>query len=259
MFQRRLQLLPGDIDAELDLAKVYVDTRQVDKAMDLIRKLRANPGASRWEITRVEALAYFAKGDFPSAERLMQDALKEDPHDLKRVSILAEFYRVTAYSALQEKNPNEANRRFTTALSYIDQELKLLSPTGQKAVGPTAIPDALLKKSEVQMMLKTFKPAVDTLTKVLELQPSNPTATLNRAIAEVQINQLQAAKDDFKALRKLLPRQGYVADFGLADIADRQKRPAEEIRFLKRYLDSAPEDIPDYQQVKQRLKKLESQ
>src|SRR5208283_5598264 len=100
-----------------------------------------------------EALAYYARNDFATAEKLMQDALKEDPHDENRVAILAEFYRVTAYTALRQanealrlknealrlkneamvqknealrlKNENEAARRFTNALSYINEELKL--------------------------------------------------------------------------------------------------------------------------------------
>ena len=272
LFERRLQLLPGDASAELDLAKVFVDAGRTDRAMELIRKLRANPAASKWEVSRVEALAYYAKNDFPTAEKLMQDALKEDPHDEKRVAILAEFYRVTAYTALREandalrqknqalseKNVSEANRRFKIALSYIDQELQLLTPVSQKSTGPNSIPETLLRKAEVQMMLKSFQPAIATLNQMLELQPGNQTALLNRAIAEIQLNQFQAAKDDYKALRKLMPRQSYVADYGLAEIAARQKHPAEEIRCLKRYLNSAPDDQPEYQQVKQRLKKLES-
>ncbi len=258
LFERRLQLLPGDVGAELDLAKVFVDSGQIDRAMELIRKLRANPAASKWEVSRVEALAYYARNDFPSAERLMQDALKEDPRDERRVAIMAEFYRVTAYTSLRQTNASEATRRFNLALSYIDQELQLLTPASTKLTGPNSIPDTLLKKAEVQMMLKSFQPAIATLNHILELQPGNATALLNRAIAEIQLNQFQAAKDDYKALRKLLPHQSYVSDYGLAEIAARQKHPAEEIRYLKRYLDAAPNDVPEYQQVKQQLRKLES-
>jgi tetratricopeptide (TPR) repeat protein len=273
LFERRLQLLPGDASAELNLAKVFVDSGLTDRAMELIRKLHANPTASKWEVARVEALAYYAKNDFPSAERLMQDALKEDPHDERRVGILAEFYRVTAYTALREanealrqknqalaeKSANEAVRRFKIALSYIDQELQLLKPASTKATGPNSVPDTLLKKAEVQMMLKSFEPAIATLTQIMDLQPGNATALLNRAIAEIQLNQMHAAKDDYKALRRLMPHQSYVVDYGLAEIAARQKNTAEEIRCLKRYLDSAPDELPEYQQVKLQLKKLESQ
>ncbi|MGP8199817.1 MAG: tetratricopeptide repeat protein [Limisphaerales bacterium] len=259
LFERRLELLPGDASAELDLAKVFVDSGQIDKAMEMIRKLRSNPAASKWEVARVEALAYYAKNDFSSAERLMQDALKEDPRDPKRIAILAEFYRVTAYAALREKNEKEANRRFTIALSYLEQELQILSQLSQKIVSPNTVPDTMMKKAEVQMMLKSFQAAIATLGQIMDLQQGNATAVLNRAIAEIQLGQFQAAKDDYKTLRKLLPNQTYVVDYGLAEIAARQKHPSEEIRSLKRYLSSAPDDAPEYQSARQRLRKLESQ
>ena len=182
LFERRLQLLPGDASAELDLAKVFVDSGQTDRAIELVRKLRANPAANKWEVSRVEALAYYARNDFPSAERLMQDALKEDPHDENRVAILAEFYRVTAYAALREandalrqkndalreKNASEATRRFNNALNYIDQELQLLTQSSQKSAGPNSVPDTMLKKAEVEMMLKSFEPAIATLNQIMD-------------------------------------------------------------------------------------------
>jgi len=90
------------------------------------------------------------------------------------------------------------------------------------------------------------------------LQPENQTALLNRAIAENQLHQFDAAIRDYNALRKVMRQQPYVVDFGLAEIAAEQKNPAQEIRYLKRYLDAAPDDSPEYQKVKQRLRKLES-
>jgi regulator of sirC expression with transglutaminase-like and TPR domain len=98
---------------------------------------------------------------------------------------------------------------------------------------------------------------VATLDQVIQLQPSNPTALLNRAIAEVQLKKTQAAKEDYTSLRNLLPQESYVADVGLADIAAGAKDRAEEIRCLRRYLKSAPNDTSEYTIVKQRLQKLE--
>jgi tetratricopeptide (TPR) repeat protein len=258
LFERRLQLLPGDVPAQLSVAKVFVDSGMPDKAIELVRKLRANPTASKWEVSRVEALAYYAKNDFATAERLMKDALKENPQDENRIAILAEFYRVTGYAALHQTNSIEASRRFTNSLLYLNQELKLPPAAGQNAASRRSVPDTLLKKAEVEMMLKSFPASIATLSQIMELQPNNATALLNRAIAEVQVNQFQAAREDYKALRKLMPRQLYVADYGLADIAARQKNTTEQIRCLKRYLDSAPDDLPEYQQVKKQLRKLES-
>ena len=95
--------------AELDLAKVYVDSGRTEQAFELIRKLHANPAASQWEVARVEALAYYAKNDFATAEKLMENAIKEDPHDVNRIAVLAEFYRVIAYTSLREKNVSRSH------------------------------------------------------------------------------------------------------------------------------------------------------
>jgi predicted Zn-dependent protease len=109
------------------------------------------------------------------------------------------------------------------------------------------------------MMLSSFQPAIVTLTQILQIQPGNPTAILNRAIAEMKLKQFQAAKDDYKALRKYLPEQPYAVDYGLADIASQEKDKPEEIRRLRRYLDAAPENSTEYAMAKKRLRQLESQ
>jgi tetratricopeptide (TPR) repeat protein len=272
LFERRLQLLPGDAAAELDLAKTFVDWGQPDKALQIVGKLRTNPSAKKWDVSRVEALAYLGKNDFPTAERILLAAFQEDPHDEGRISILADFYRVTAYAALrdaneaaqkknaalEQKDTEESRRRFNNSLAYLDQELKALTEASHNSSNPYGVPETLLKKAEVEMMLKTFKAAIATLDQIMELQPKDPTALLNRAIAEIQIDQYAAAKEDYKALRKLLPNQPYVVDYGLADVANRQKDASEETRCLKRYLETAPDDLPEYKQVKERLRKLES-
>lgn len=256
LFQRALDLLPDNPEAELDMAKVFVDMNLPDKAREFIRKLRANPKADQWEVTRIEALTYYAKDDYGSAEQLMREGLKGDPQNVRRVAVMAEFYRVTAYAAMK-KRPEEANRRFKNALNFLDQEVALLKNTEVKT-SDQAIPDALMNKAEVQMMLKDFPSSITTLNQVIDLQPENQTALLNRAIAENQLHQFQASKRDYNALRRLMRQQPWVIEYGLAQIALEEKNPADEIRHLKRYLDSAPDDTQEYQQVRQRLRKLES-
>ena len=134
-----------------------------------------------------------------------------------------------------------------------------MKESGKSATNPYGVPEILLRKAEVEMMLGAFPDAIKTLSEILELQPSNATALLNRAVAEMRVKQFQAAKDDYTALRKYVPQQPYAVDYGLAEIASLEKNKPEEIRRLRRYLDTAPDDIPEYNQVKQRLRKLESQ
>jgi tetratricopeptide (TPR) repeat protein len=258
LFERRLELLPGDAEAELAMAKTYVDAGQANKALELVHRLRNSSKINPWELTRVEGLAHLVNKEYSVAEKIFRDAVHAAPNDPNRVASLAEFYRVTAYDAQREHNEAEAVHRFNSALTNINLHLALLAAPTAPDTAAYDLPEALLKKAEVQMMLKSYAPAVATLDQIIQLQPSNPTALLNRAIAEVQLKRNQEAKDDYRSLRKLLPHQLYVVDYGLADIAASEKDSAEEKRCLRHYLKSAPDDTAEYNQVRKRLQKLEA-
>jgi tetratricopeptide (TPR) repeat protein len=286
LLQRRLQLLPDDPFAELSLAKTFVDWGVPDRAFAMISKLRANRTARPWDVTRVEALAYLGKKDFTMAEQLLTQAYKEAPTDDDHVKTLTEFYRVTGEDALRQSNQAarqaqlatlhtnaplaqknkalqaqfmaEAGLRLTNALIYIERDIKVLTDASHNSSNPYGVPEMLLKKAEVQVMLRDFKSAIATLSKVIEQEPKNSSALLNRAVAETQVDDFAAAQEDYKTLRRLEPKQTFVVDYGLADISNRQKRPDDEMRYLKRYLKTAPDDTLEYQQVKRRLSQLQN-
>ena len=110
----------------------------------------------------------------------------------------------------------------------------------------------------MEVMLGSLSPAVTTLNEILKMQPENTTALLNRAVAEVQLKQIKAAKADFKTFGQLMPQQRFVVDYHLADIASLENNIPEEIRCLKRYLRAAPEETAEYASVRKRLQTLES-
>jgi tetratricopeptide (TPR) repeat protein len=257
LFERRLQLLPGDGEAQLAMAKTYVDLRQPERALSLVRDLRLAGKIDPWQLTRVEALAYLSQRDYPSAVKLLQTAIQENPGDGTRLSTLAEIYRVEGYELLHARKGPQAAYYFQNALTNLDRHLQLLSSDNMSDAQTYARAEVLLKKAELQMMLRDFTGAVATLNQILQLQPSNSTALLNRSIAEVQLKQMETAKEDLKALRKLMPDQPYIADYGLADIATEEKNTADEIRYLRSYLKTAPDDNSEYLQVTHRLAKLE--
>ncbi|HEY3913466.1 MAG TPA: tetratricopeptide repeat protein [Verrucomicrobiae bacterium] len=255
LFQRRLELLPNDPDAELAMAKTYADLGKLAQAKELVDKLRADPKINKWDLERVEAMAYLAATNSPEAERLLVSAVKEDPSDPVRIDTLADFYRRAGYDANNRHKPEQANAYFAASLSNLDLDLKLVSA---RHVGDDAsFAPLLMRKAEVQMMLNSYSNAITTLSKIMEVQPDNATALLNRGVAEQRINQLNAAKDDYKALGKLLPQEPYVIDFHLAEIASLEKNTPDEIFHLKRYLKSAPDGTPDYANLSKRLQTLE--
>jgi tetratricopeptide (TPR) repeat protein len=258
-FQRRLQLLPGDPEAELAIAKTYVDLRRPAEALALVGRLRGASKISPWELARCEALAQMAAGDYSAAERILRDAIRADPSDENRVATLAQYFRMRGLEESGRHQEAEAARCFSNALVNTDLQLKLLASSSRDAISSSDVPETLLKKAELEMRLRSYSAAVATLGQVLELQPANYTALLNRAVAQVELKQFQAAKDDYKALRKLLPDHTYIVDFGLADLAAAEKDTAEEIKWLKRCVNSAPEDTTEFRRASQRLERLKGQ
>jgi tetratricopeptide (TPR) repeat protein len=106
-------------------------------------------------------------------------------------------------------------------------------------------------------MLQSYSNAAVTLEDLLQRQPDNYVALLNHAVAELHLKEFEKSKEDYIKLRKLQPRQAYVADLGLADIAAAQKNTAEEIGHLKRCVKSAPADSGAHQMALTRLAKLQ--
>jgi tetratricopeptide (TPR) repeat protein len=254
LFQRRLKFLPGDPEAELDMAKTYVDTRQPAKAMALINQLRGSAKINPWKLSRCEAMADISSGDYAAAEKVLRAAIKADPNDDNRIATLVEYYRFRGLEYLRARKESEAARYFANALTNIDLQIDLLASPNHDSLN---VPEALLRKAELEVMLHSYAAAVSTLGRLLELQPKNYTALLNRAVAEIQLKQFQAAKDDFRAMGALLPRQPYLVEFGLADVAAAETNKPDEITHLQRCIRSAPEESSEYQRATNRLAKLE--
>jgi tetratricopeptide (TPR) repeat protein len=258
-FERCLQMVPDNVAAQFDLARVAVDSGQGSKALEL---LHAIPAAARgmvdaWEWSRIEALAHVANKEYSAAEKIFREALQANPKDAGRVGVVAEFYRLSGDAALRENKEPEARFYLSNALTNLNLQLDLLSSGHESASTNRAVLETLMKKAEVQVLLKSFEGAVATMNRFLQLQPANPSALLIRAVAEVQLKQIPAAKEDYGAARKLMPGQAYMIDYGMADVAAAEKDSAAEIRYLQSYMAAAPPDAPGHNQVKQRLQKLE--
>jgi tetratricopeptide (TPR) repeat protein len=257
LFDRRLQLLPGDPEAGLAMARCYLTLHQPAKTLALVRQLRGFTNISAWELDRCEAVACMAGQDYASAEKILRDALRQHPDDPNRLAALAEFYRARGLDELALHKNAEASRDFAQALTNINLQLQILSSAAPNANTDPLLTDCLLRKAEIQTRLQSYDTAAATLTKVLQLQPDNYLVLLNRAAAEIQIKQFQAAKDDYKKVGKLSSAQSYVADLGLADVAAAEKDVPEEMARLQRCVQSAPEDSGVYQIARQRLAKLQ--
>jgi tetratricopeptide (TPR) repeat protein len=258
-FERCQQLLPDTVAAQLDMAKTDVERGLGSKALDVLRAIPASAKSmiDPWEWARLEALAHVANKEYAVAEKTLRDALQANPKNPGRIAVLAEFYRVSGDAALRENKEPEAQHYLDNALTNLNLQLDLLSADQKSPTPNRALLETLIKKAEVQVLLKSYEGAIATMNQFLRLQPSDPSAFLMRAVAEVQLKQIQAAKNDYHAARQLMSSQAYMVDYGMADVAAAENDRAAEIRYLQSYLASAPPDNPSYNQVQQRLQRLE--
>lgn len=260
VFERCQELVPDNVGAELDMAKVYIDRGMGTKALEILRGLPESVRSliDPWNFANLEAMAHAVNREYAIGEKTLRDALRATPKDPNRIGVLAEFYRLAGDAALRENKEAEARQYFAGALTNLTLQIEILSAEKESKSPPRALLEALLKKGEIQIQLKSFDGALATVNQFLQLEPANPSALFLRAVAEVQSKQTQAAKNDYNTLRTLLPSQSYLVDYGLADVAAVEKDKAEEVRCLRRYLESAPKEAIGYDQARQRLQKLES-
>jgi tetratricopeptide (TPR) repeat protein len=253
LFQRRLDLLPGDPEAELAMAKTLVDMRQPAKALELVHKLRTSGKLNDWELTRCEALAHMVSGDYATSEQMLRNAIQAEPNDPARVGLMTEYYRARGLEMLRERKQGVAAQCFSNALAYANQELRLLNIPSRSL----DMPEALLQKAELEMLLRSYTPAIATLSQVLQYQPRNATALLNRAECELQLKKYEDAQDDLKQMGKLDSRREYVVEFSLAKVAEAQTNKAGEIAHLERCVSKAPKESREYSQATNRLARLQ--
>ena len=115
--------------------------------------------------------------------------------------------------------------------------------------------NALFLKAVSLLQSKAYDDAIAPFTHLLTLQTNNYAAQLNRAIACLQLGKLDAARRDYEAVAKAVPRS-YQAWFGLAEIAYRQKDAPTAITNYQIYLAKAPPDTEEAKLVIARLKEL---
>jgi len=236
-FLRASQLDPNHLGARLALAEFYVLAGQPEPALKLVEELHAQPQfrigltTNRVELMVVEASAHFRSKDFKGAEAAIDTALGKDPENMKLLSIAAMLYM--------------NNGGLSNAVDILDRELKL-------APNDTEL---LVNKSVAYLGMDNFDAAIAPLTLVLNIENTNYLALLNRAIAYLRSDKLDEAKQDYQSAYKLKPSD-YRLEYGLAEIAYRQKDTNAAVQHYELYLTKNPPSAQEVQFVKNRLKEL---
>ena len=238
-FARASRLSPTNRFNHFGFIAAALAVGDMGSATNVLNELRADPSRPRW--TPLEK-AGFAESDGRVLIALNQLAAAEAP--------LKEALRL---------NPN--NPELYDYLSYLylllgktDQSLALTEPWEKVAKSD---PAPMSRRALILMQLGRNGPAVEALTKVLDRDPDNSVARVNRAISRLLLNQLPESKGDYERLIKD-GRETFQVRFGLAEIARQQKKPTDELKNLERYIALAPTNTAEHTNVVNRLAALKA-
>jgi tetratricopeptide (TPR) repeat protein len=115
--------------------------------------------------------------------------------------------------------------------------------------------EALFVKGIALSKLDAHSEVILPMTRVLDVQTTNVTARLYRAVAYMKTDNLDAAQKDYEVAALANP-SAYQAYFGLAEIAYRKNDSQTAIRNCQLYLETAPPDFPDTQRIRVLLLEL---
>ncbi|MHB8520582.1 MAG: tetratricopeptide repeat protein [Limisphaerales bacterium] len=237
-FNRALTLNPDNVNARFELANVYLQTAGPDRVLRVVNDIQAYGGThalsstNQVELACLEASAYYMKTNYARAEGVLRRAETQFPNDAKILDMLSQIYLLTA--------------RYDDALRIIDQQLARAPNTAS----------TLLAKSVVLIQSGAYQAALAPLDRVLAVAAKNSepyiAAMLNRAIANLQIGQLDAAKRDYETLVQVVPNS-YRVYFGLGEIAHQRKDASAETKYYELYLKYVPPPATPDQAKEQQL------
>ena len=236
-FDRVKTLAPENLIAQIWLSQLYVVSQMPREALKLVDQIRAQPSladpirTNRTELLFVEASAHLALNDVSGAEAAVQATTRQYPGDADLLATATQVYMKYL--------------RYSNALTTIEQELK---------IAPTNV-NALVNKGFACIQTGAFDQAIPPLTEVLMMDTNNNSALLNRAIAYLRADKLEAAQHDYDLLQKAFPT-AFQIYYGLAEIAWRKKDTNAAVRNYQLYLANAQTNTAEAKVVSERLKQL---
>jgi tetratricopeptide (TPR) repeat protein len=243
LFSRVTALVPDNVIVRLRLAQACVLQQMPELALQVAAQIRAQPElvglgrTNQTELLAVEATAHLAKNDLVGAQAAVENSLKQFPDDEDLLGTATRIYMTFGY--------------YSNALINVDEQLRIRPDN----------PAALVNKGLSCLRLNAFKAAVPPLSRVVAMGTNNPpdifySALLNRAIANLRSDDLEAAQKDYGELQKGFPT-AFQVSYGLGEIAYRKKDTNAALRNYQRYLSKAPTNlVEEINSVKARLAEL---
>jgi predicted Zn-dependent protease len=176
-------------------------------------------------------MALFYSHKTLEAEQVLQSCMAQHPGDEALLATVAQISSMFG--------------RVTNALSAVEREL-VVRPTNMAA---------LVVEGYLQMQMTNFSQAIPPLTRALSIDSNNYTARFDRAIANLCLDQLDQAQQDYRILVRVFPGS-FKVYYGLGEIAWRRKDTNAAIRFYRLYLTNSVPESPEAKMIAERLQSL---
>ncbi len=235
-FDRAATLAPEAVMPQLALAQIYSRLRFHDEVFAATKKLRAKVDATpagkalEMELALLEARSWMSQTNAAQAEKVLSAVLANYPDDVP----LAEAV-------------------FRSYLAFGDSAGALRMIEAQLAKNPDSVP-ALNNQAALLIQSGRAAEAIPVLNRALALT-NVPSIQLNRAIAQVQLRNLDAAEKDYRQLTNAAVDQ-FSVHYGLSQIAELRRDTNAAIRHLEFCLTNAPAGGAKWQEVNARLQAL---
>jgi tetratricopeptide (TPR) repeat protein len=109
----------------------------------------------------------------------------------------------------------------------------------------------------VTLMKRDWPKAISVFTEVLDVVPEYDSARFNRAIANLQSGNFDAARADYEALLEKAPHE-FKIRYGLGEIAVKQNRANDALEHFEAYLKAAPRNTAEYTNTVRRVEQLKA-
>ena len=236
-FHYAVQGSPGQIEYRLAYAEVLQKGQAPQEALKLLEPIRQEPGFDKLadpvklQFIRQESLVYMAVTNFDRAEKILLTARKEYPkEDVPLDGLLAVYL---------------AQKQYLKALEIVEEQLTVKPGNAS----------ALMNRGAIYLELGDLPKAVDSLEKALKASPDNPAMLMNYALAKLRSDDLPVAEENYRKLSKIQANNP-APFYYLGEIAFRQQKKDEAIRYYETFLSKVAPNSKDALQAQQRLKEL---
>ena len=197
-------------------------------------------------------------------ESLRRDGPTDSPDGRYRLGVLLAQYQLRREAIQQFQRalalaPDSAEPHLRLAELYLTlgDNTNSLVEAGRALEIPPQQTRALVLQGLAFVQMQKFYQAIPPLNEALNQDTNNTDARLARAVAYLNVDKLQAAREDYQEVLRAVPKT-YPAYYGLADIAYQMKDTAALIENCRLYLSIAPPTAPEHEQVEAWLKEVKT-